>query len=101
MQRRNDMTASATEVPSPLLSLSNALADAVERAGRSVVTVNARQRAPSSGVVWRPGVVVTADHTIEREDGVTVSLPDGRKIPASVGGRDPGTDLAILRIEGT
>jgi S1-C subfamily serine protease len=94
------MTASATETPSPLLSLSNALADAVERAGRSVVAVNARQRAPSSGVQWRPGVIVTADHTLERDERITVTLPDGRRLAASVTGRDPGTDLAVLRVEG-
>jgi len=83
----------------PLLALSDGLADAVEQAGRSVVAVHARQRVPSSGVHWRPGVVVTADHTMERDEGVTLTLPDGSTVAASVAGRDSGTDLAVLKIE--
>lgn len=94
------MTASTAETAGPLLGLSNALADAVEKAGRSIVAVHGRQRAPSSGVLWQPGVVVTADHTLERDEGIGITLPDGGKVQASVAGRDPGTDLAILRLEG-
>jgi S1-C subfamily serine protease len=45
-------------------------------------------------------VIVTADHTLERDEGITVTLPDGRRLAASVTGRDPGTDLAVLRVEG-
>jgi S1-C subfamily serine protease len=91
---------SSQEASSVLLDLSNNLADAVERAGRSVVSVEARHRVPSSGVIWRQGIVVTADHTIEREEGITVGLPDGSKVQATLAGRDSGTDLAVLRIDG-
>jgi len=94
------MVASTSQSGSALLNFSNTLADAVETAGQSIVAVNARQRTSSSGVHWRPGVVVAADHTIEREDNITVTLPDGRTVPASVAGRDAGTDLAVLKIEG-
>lgn len=85
---------------SGLLSFSNSLADAVEHAGQSIVAVNARGRVSSSGVHWRQGIVVTADHTIERDEGVTVTLPNGKTVPATIAGRDAGTDLAVLRIEG-
>jgi len=89
--------------PNPdLSSLSNSLALAVETAGASVVRVEARHRGPSSGIVWSAdGVIVTADHKIEREEGIEVGLPDGRKVPARLAGRDPGTDLALLRAEAT
>lgn len=93
------MVSTSQDGSSPLLTLSNNLADAVEGAGRSVVAVHARQRVPSSGVVWRSGVVVTADHTVERDDNITVTLPDGSSVPATVGGRDSGTDLAILKVD--
>ena len=83
---------------SELAALSNDLAAAVERAGRSVVAVHARPRFSSSGVVWRPGVIVTAQHTIRREEEITVTLPDGADRPATVAGSDPGTDLAVLRV---
>lgn len=80
-----------------LIELSEALAAAVETAGRSVVTVQARQRLPSSGTVWQPGVVITAAHTVETED-ITVTLPDGREVKANLAGADGGTDLAALRV---
>jgi S1-C subfamily serine protease len=82
-----------------LLSLSNDLAAAVERAGRAVVAVNGRRRLASTGVHWRPGLIVTAAHTVELDEGVTVTVPGGASLPATVAGRDAGTDLAVLRID--
>jgi len=82
-----------------LLSLSNDLAAAVERAARAVVTVHARPRLPSTGVLWRPGIVVTAEHTVRVDEEIRVTWSDGRAAPATLVGRDPGTDLAVLRID--
>jgi len=82
-----------------LAALSNELAAAVEQAGRSVVAVHARPRFSSSGAFWRPGVIVTAQHTIRREEEITVTLPDGSNAPATLAGSDPGTDLAVLKVE--
>ena len=81
-----------------LLSLSNDLAGAVERAARAVVTVHARPRLASTGVHWRPGVVVTADHTVRTDDDLRVTRPDGQVVAATLAGRDPATDLAVLRV---
>jgi S1-C subfamily serine protease len=94
------MELSSSEASSTLLALSNDLAGAVEHAGRAVVAVNARPRMPSSGVHWRQGVIVTADHTIKREEDITVMLPDGRPVPAILAGRDASTDLAVLKLQG-
>ena len=82
-----------------LNKFSDELAKAAEQAGRSVVTVRARMRVPSSGIVWRKGVIVTANHTIRRDSEISVLLPDGRRAEAKLAGRDPGTDLAILKVE--
>ena len=82
-----------------LTALSNELASAVEQAGHSVVVVNARPRSASSGVHWRQGVIVTAEHTVKHEDDITVVLPDGSTVPAALVGRDPGTDIAVLKAE--
>lgn len=82
-----------------LLTFSNELAAAVEHAARAVVGVNGRRRFGSTGVHWRPGLVVTADHTVEVDEDVTVTTGDGRTLAASVAGRDPAIDLAILRID--
>jgi len=87
------------ETVSPLVALSNDLAATVDRAGRSIVAVHARHRLPSSGIHWRTGFVVTADHAVKREEEITVTLPDGRTEPASLAARDPATDIAVLRID--
>src|SRR5262245_24559364 len=89
---------------SALSTFSDELASVVERAARSIVTVAARPRQSASGILWRTEaetVVLTADHVVEREDDINVTLPDGRKIKAQLVGRDPGTDLAVLRLPGT
>ncbi|HEV2387276.1 MAG TPA: S1C family serine protease [Candidatus Acidoferrales bacterium] len=81
-------------------ALSKETARAVEKAGGVVVAVHARRRIPSSGVHWRPGIVATANHTIERDEQIAITLPNGQRTTASLAGRDPGTDLAILKLEG-
>jgi len=83
-----------------LATLSNELASTVERAARAVAAVHARPRFSSSGVFWRPGVIVTAEHTIRREEEITVTLPDQTDAAATLVGTDGGTDLAVLGVEG-
>ena len=89
-----------TDTRSSIAALSDQLADAVAAAGASLVAVHARPRLPSTGVHWKDGVVVTTEGTVRQDDDITVTLPDGRRIPATLagGGRDRGTDLAVLRI---
>src|SRR5256714_2157609 len=86
---------------STLSELSSQLATAVETAGRSIVAITARRRIPSSGIVWRDGVIVSASHTVRRDDEIPVTLPNGDSTVATVAGRDSATDLIALRIEGT
>lgn len=85
-------------VPSSLPALSAALADAVAAASRAVVGVRSG-RAPSSGFVWRPGLVVTADEALAEDGEVSPALPDGGRRRAAVAGRDPSTDVALLRAD--
>jgi len=93
---------SPTDMSAPDMSgatqLSDRLASIVETQGRGVVRVDAGRRSPSSGIVWSDGVVVTAHHTIEREESIEVILPDGKPVPGTLAGRDPTTDLAVIRI---
>jgi S1-C subfamily serine protease len=84
--------------PSTLSALSSQLAAAVETAGRSVVAIHARKRIPSSGIVWRDGVIVSASHTVRRDDDISVTLPSGESTPATIVGRDAATDLIALRV---
>ncbi len=90
---------SVAERPAGVLAAySERLADAVERAAAAVVQINGRPRQAASGVVWSAdGLIVTAAHVLERAEGLTVGLPDGRTVEATLLGRDAGTDLALLR----
>src|SRR5438045_7310549 len=88
---------SAARSGGALAELSSQLASAVETAGKSVVAIHARRRIPSSGVIWRDGVIVSASHTVRRDDDVRVKLPNGDDVVAQVAGRDAATDLVVLR----
>jgi serine protease Do len=82
-----------------LAELSSQLASAVETAGNSVVAIHARRRIPSSGIVWREGVIVSASHTVRRDDDIPVSLASGESVTATIAGRDAATDLVALRVK--
>src|SRR5205807_4780414 len=74
------------------------MADAVERVSTSLVLVNGRPRQPASGLVYAQDLVLTADHVLEREEDLTIQTHDARTLPAQFVGRDPATDLAVLRV---
>ena len=81
-----------------LTDFSNGLTAAVEKAGTSTVMVDARKRYPASGIAYSEDLVLTADHVVTREENLKVMLPDGRSLAATIAGRDPGSDLALLRL---
>lgn len=87
-----------------LQQLSDEMAGAVQIAGQSIVRINARRRLPATGIVWASdgtgATIVSANHVIERDEEITVVAPDGRELPAKLVGRDPSSDLAVLKVEG-
>lgn len=79
---------------------SDSLAAAVEKAAKASVTVDARDRQSATGIIWSAqGEIITADHVVQRDDNINITLPDGSVHTAKVVGRDPGSDLALLKIE--
>src|SRR5215470_7917895 len=82
-----------------LIELSNTLAEITERVAQSVVAVHTEARGSSSGVVWQSGLIVTAEHALRRDEEIQLTLADGRVVPAALAGRDPRTDLAVLKCE--
>jgi S1-C subfamily serine protease len=82
----------------PLVVLSEHAAALVERAAAATVSVHAG-RSWSSGIHWRPGVIVTAEEVLERDDDIKIVLPGGRATSATLAGRDPTTDVAVLRFQ--
>ncbi|MFN2143260.1 MAG: S1C family serine protease [Candidatus Promineifilaceae bacterium] len=83
-----------------LEDVSNNLADVVEAASASIVRVDARRRFPASGFVWsKDGLIVTANHVLRRDDKIGIGLADGTLAAGQLVGRDPSTDIALLRVE--
>jgi S1-C subfamily serine protease len=79
--------------------LSKALSEAVKAKGGSVVRVEGRRRRPaSSGVAVAQDLIVTAHHTVDSDEEVEVGLADGATAAARLVGRDPTTDVALLRL---
>lgn len=99
LHRRSNFANEVMWVSTSLTMLSDALAGAVEAAGASVVRVSGGRR-PATGIVWSAdGLILTTERVARREGEITVTLGDGRELPATVVGRDPSTDLALLRVE--
>ena len=82
-----------------LLALSDQLATAVQQAGKAVFAVHGRPRVPSTGIHWRSGLIVTASHTVQTDDDLSVTTPGGRSAPATVIGRDAAVDVAVLKVD--
>ena len=83
-----------------ILDLSDGLASIVGTTGLAVVRVEARRRLPASGILWSSdGLIVTAHHAIERDDKITIGLPNGATAQARLVGRDPTTDLAVMQAD--
>jgi len=77
---------------------SEGLSAAVEKGGASTILVDARKRYPASGIAYSEDLILTADHVVTREENIKVLLPDGKSLAATIAGRDPGSDLAVLRL---
>ena len=84
---------------SPLVAFSDHTAQLVEGIAGSVVAVHGGARWPSSGIHWRSGVIVTAEEALERDEGIKITLMGGRQVEASLVGRDPTTDVAVLQFQ--
>jgi S1-C subfamily serine protease len=97
-RRKMDSANTATSETNLLKTLSNQMADAVERVEPALVLVNGRPRQPASGIVYAQNLVLTADHVLEREEDLTIQTHDKRTLAAQFVGRDLATDLAVLRV---
>jgi S1-C subfamily serine protease len=84
--------------PSALVDISDAIATIVADSRAFTVTVFGRRRLPGTGIVWSSDLIVTANHIVERDEGIEVSSESGNRVAASVVGRDPGGDIAVLRV---
>lgn len=84
---------------SNLLSLSQSLADTVEKVGSSVVGINAGKRFSPSGIHWRQGIIITSDESLSQQEDISITLANGDKVAATMVGQDSSTDVAVFQIE--
>ncbi len=83
-------------------AISNDLKSIVERCSPSLVRIDDGSRLTATGVIWSDaGVIVTTSHGVERDEDLVVECHDGAVIPAILVGRDPDTDIAVVRIDST
>src|SRR5947208_15485425 len=83
-----------------LESISDAIVDVTEKVSRTVVRVGAGRWRGGTGTVWsRDGHIVTSNHVLGRTDEIEVGFSDGTKQVAKVVGRDPYSDIALLKID--
>jgi S1-C subfamily serine protease len=80
-------------------TLSNELAETTAKAGAHAVAVHTESRGSSSGVIWRPGIIVTTEHALQRDEDIQVTLPDGKLAAAKLVGRDASSDITVLKCE--
>ena len=80
-------------------TLSGQLAEIAEQAGRFVVAVHGGSQIAATGIFWRPGIVVTANHMLRHKGEYELALGDKSSRKAALAGGDPGTDLAVLRMK--
>jgi S1-C subfamily serine protease len=83
---------------SPLHALSSQIQRLVEAAAPSIISVRSHGHSIASGFVWKPGVIVTASDALEADDDISVVTADGKALQAQLAGRDPTTDIAVLRL---
>jgi S1-C subfamily serine protease len=87
-----------TNILAPLQSLSSACVDLVAKVATAIVSVNSR-RSRSSGFIWRPGLIVTAEQALTGEGEIAITLAGGETLATQLVGRDPTTDIALLRVD--
>jgi S1-C subfamily serine protease len=83
-----------------LSQFSDAMRELVDKTAQRVVAINPGHRNAASGILWRAGLIVTADEALGDDEGFELTMPDGKRATATLGGRDPSTDIALLRVEG-
>ena len=99
MMESNKTEPDMTPSGNPLVAFSDHAARLVERAAGGIVAVHGGGRRSTSGIHWRPGIIVTAEEVLERDEGIKVTLAGGRLVEAALAGRDPTTDVAVLRFQ--
>ena len=91
----------AESVQDLLRGLSDALVERTRRVQPSVARIEVEGHPTCSGTLWRTDVVVAAEQAFAQVEEAKVVLGDGRSFAAHLAGRDPGTNVVALKLDGT
>ena len=89
-----------TDQPDFLAQFSNALSARAEAAKTAVVAIRLRHERHVTGMLWHSGIVVASEQSLPRRDEFELVVPGGAVVTAKIAGRDPSTNIAILRPDG-
>jgi serine protease Do len=89
----------SSSVPDDLSGISQAVADLVNRTASGVVAVKAAPYRVVSGILLEDNLIAITDHVLKREDSVPVHTAAGEDFSASILGRDPSVDVAVLKAD--
>jgi S1-C subfamily serine protease len=84
----------------PLATLSESLEARVAAGAAAVAGVEWSGHRHISAIAWRSGVLVTSEQSLPRASGYMAVRPGGERVAATLAGRDPTTNMAVLRVEG-
>ena len=82
----------------PLGQFSNALAARADAAKSTVVAIRLAHERHITGLLWQSGIVVTSEQALPRRDDFELVAPGGSILKATIAGRDPSTNVAILKL---
>ena len=82
----------------PLALFSTALTQRVEAAKDAIVAIRFAHERHITGIIWRPDATVTSEQSLPRRDEFEVVVPGGAIMTAKIAGRDPATNIAVLRL---
>src|SRR6516165_10512270 len=97
-QTRSPRSLKMTEPTNPLLALSHALSGLVESVANGLIGVLSHGRLVASGFAWKADAAITASDALEADDEISLLLADGRTLAATLTGRDPSTDVALISV---
>jgi S1-C subfamily serine protease len=88
-----------TQEPNLLSALSDVLVARFAAARASVAAVRLPERAHLGAILWRSEVLVTSEQSLPDGEALEAVLADGSSVPAKLAGRDPATNLAVIRLD--
>jgi S1-C subfamily serine protease len=87
-----------TDTPNVLSELSRCVADRAAAAQAALVAIRTANGRHLTGTLWRGDLVVASQQALPKVDEFQVIAPDGSAVAAQLAGRDPSTNIALIKL---